>query len=269
MKSRIALTGILICSILLSCSSYRKVIENGKAKEISLEQALTRLSENEERINSVYVKRYNGTLKINDESIEFKGYIKAIKDSVFLMTFNSKSGFEGVRLLIEKDSVKMINRLEKYYLAIPYSEIAETELHIININFLFRILTCTWSGSEYDYKSIHIAYKGERKRNVISAVLEKAVMKYLINIVLNSDNTGISEFNMMDEGKGFAIKALYQFKENSIWKEGIECVLIRNANKIDITLDINEMVENELVTINFVAPERFKRIIDPKGIINF
>ena len=69
--------------------------------------------------------KMNGALNVEDEEIPFSGVLRMQRDSVVWISATAMMGMEAVRTCITNDSIVFINRLNKTYLAEPFSEVSE------------------------------------------------------------------------------------------------------------------------------------------------
>src|SRR5215204_182640 len=81
--------------------------------------------------NRIAFKTFNAKLGVDYKGIDGKGHdvnanIKMYKDSAIWVSVNAILGIEAMRLLITKDSVKLLNKLEKTYAARGISFLHET-----------------------------------------------------------------------------------------------------------------------------------------------
>lgn len=72
------------------------------------------------------------------------GYIRMKKDSIIWMTM-SKTNVEGVRIVVTKDSIMMLNRLDKVYYTFNYEQLQER----FNFAFDYDMLQSVITGNVY------------------------------------------------------------------------------------------------------------------------
>lgn len=70
--------------------------------------------------------KMTGEVIMDREAIPFSGTLRMRRDSVIWFSANAMMGMEAVRARITCDSVVVINRLEKTYLAEPIEELSES-----------------------------------------------------------------------------------------------------------------------------------------------
>lgn len=120
----------VILSIFTSCRSARK-ISTAIAKKDTINSANTARADsiafmqrtmNGLRSNHIDFQTFNGKLNIDYRDDEGKNYdvnatLRMYKDSAIWLSANAVLGIEAIRLLITKDSVKIIDKLNKNYTA--------------------------------------------------------------------------------------------------------------------------------------------------------
>ncbi len=99
----ILLTGLIFGG----CSPQRKALKSGVGE-----------------IRTLWVKKYD-LAYCGDVKVQGKIGIRYIKDSVLLVTMRNRSGMEGARIYLYRDSVFIYNRVKKTY----YAETVPLSLH--------------------------------------------------------------------------------------------------------------------------------------------
>lgn len=70
--------------------------------------------------------KISGKYKDDGQSFSFKGNIKARKDSIIWMSISPGLGLELGRVLLKTDSIHFLNRFEKVYYKVSYSDLSKT-----------------------------------------------------------------------------------------------------------------------------------------------
>ena len=112
----------IILITLASCSAKRKLVNANKLKKKPTPELLIRqLAANELHPEGIEAK---ASISYKDEYMSVSGSvtIKTRKDSLIWLSIR-KFGFEGARVQITKDSIHILNRLDKEYLVYPLSYI--------------------------------------------------------------------------------------------------------------------------------------------------
>jgi hypothetical protein len=115
---------LLLLSILFVISGCKpKEVTSGGSKEKTEKLVLKKMLENDFDFNwfSAKIKaNYQGV----SESMTVTLQVKIEKDKAIWVS-GQKFGLEGVRLLIEQDSIRVLNRLERTYMVTDFSYIAD------------------------------------------------------------------------------------------------------------------------------------------------
>ncbi|OQX76239.1 MAG: hypothetical protein B6D64_10250 [Bacteroidetes bacterium 4484_276] len=136
---------ILIVAGFSSCKSNRSLIK-APIKEEGPEYLFERLKENEFRFNTFSAK-FNVEYSMGKKMFEFKGQVRIVKDSLIWLTFGQDLGFEMARLLITRDSVKYLDRINKKYFIGDYKFVNE----FLKTSIDFGILQSIILGNDFEY----------------------------------------------------------------------------------------------------------------------
>jgi len=143
LNSKIVL-GILFVIIAFFNVSCKTVHELGvvKAKPISDGKLYRGLIDSSLNYNTFYVKKFSASFTVDGVKKNFKGSMKIQKDSLIWMSITAPvGGIEVARMLISKDSVKMIDRLKKKYFVDDFNFFREKLNVDLNFETLQSILT--------------------------------------------------------------------------------------------------------------------------------
>jgi hypothetical protein len=138
---------VLLLFLGTSCKTKQKAKHNGKcvldfknAKTLT-----TNLHNNEFRFDKVNAKMSVESL-IDSSSNSFTVTLRMRRDSVIWMSI-SKLGIEGARVLITKDSVKLINRISNKYFIGDYAYISK----MLNTELDYEMLQSLLVGSSVEF----------------------------------------------------------------------------------------------------------------------
>ena len=110
--------GALVVIMALFQFSCKTTHELGvlKAKPISDAKLYRGLIDSSLHYNTFYVKRFSANFAVDSVKKNFKGSLKIQKDSIIWISITAPvGGLEVARVMISKDSVKMIDRMKKTY----------------------------------------------------------------------------------------------------------------------------------------------------------
>ncbi len=136
---------ILIVAGFSSCKSNRSLIK-APIKEEGPEYLFERLKENEFQFNTFSAK-FNVEYSMGKKMFEFKGQVRIVKDSLIWLTFGQDLGFEMSRLLITRDSVKYLDRINKNYFIGDYKFVNE----FLKTSIDFGVLQSIILGNDFEY----------------------------------------------------------------------------------------------------------------------
>lgn len=137
--------GLLLTS---ACKTKQKIVlNNGKCLlDFKNSKTLTGLL----KANEFHFDRLNGKLSveanIDSSSNSFTVNLRMKKDSIIWMSI-SKMGIEGARVLITKDSVKLINRISNKYFKGDYAYISK----ILNTELDYEMLQSLLIGNSVEF----------------------------------------------------------------------------------------------------------------------
>ncbi len=80
---------------------------------------------NQEKIERVWIKKIRGVYTFENEDIKFNSNIRIIKDSIIIVSITLDFGIEAIRLYVKKDSLVVLNRLNKTWYKGPVIEFKE------------------------------------------------------------------------------------------------------------------------------------------------
>ena len=80
-----------------------------------------------EHIYSVWIKKYD-IVDCKEEKMIGKAGVRYIRDSVLLLTLRNRSGMEGARIYVYKDSIFVFNRIKKRWFAGSIPQVIKQEM---------------------------------------------------------------------------------------------------------------------------------------------
>jgi hypothetical protein len=177
--------------------------------------------------------------------------LRMYKDSMIWVSVTGLFGFEGLRAYITKDSVKLINKIDKIYTARSVSYIQEVtglpldltsmqELIIGNPVFLdsTNIVSYTKNGNAISLLSI-----GELFKNLVT--LNDGVMHHskLDDVDMNRNRTCDLSYDNYEDKKGVNFSSKRR-------------ITVSEKSKLDIKLDFKSYNFNETLSFPFAVPNK-------------
>nr|MBA3970889.1 DUF4292 domain-containing protein [Bacteroidota bacterium] len=139
---------IIACAMLSSCRSHKKIILNNGKCLLDFKNARTltsNLKTNEFKFDRLNAK-FSAETEIDSSSASFTVSLRMKKDSLIWMSI-SKLGIEGARVLISKDSVKLVNRLKNTFFIGDFAYISK----LVNTELDFEMLQSLLVGNSVEF----------------------------------------------------------------------------------------------------------------------
>lgn len=136
------LAGILF--LITSCHTHRKVL-NEPLKEQGPEYLFEQLKKNEFNYHCLSLK-FDASVTVDGEDNSFSGNLYIVRDSIIWLSIH-KFGLEAVRILMDNDTVRMMNRLSKTYFIGDFSVLNS----MFKTDFDFDILQAVLTGNDVRY----------------------------------------------------------------------------------------------------------------------
>ena len=167
-SKRLVFVSLLVLTSLFACKSRQKTVSTdfGRIKHISDKNLIDSLERNEFQFNVLSAKA--SVKVIDDKETSFKAHIRVKKDSAIWVSITPLLGIEMARVLITKDSVMFLNRIDKQYFVGTFD--------YINNKF----------GTDLDYQMLEAVIVGnsiefEKEEKEIIANIDKKKHAYYIS----------------------------------------------------------------------------------------
>ncbi len=167
-SKRLVFISLLVLTSLFACKSRQKTVSTdfGRIKHISDKNLIDSLERNEFQFNVLSAKA--SVKVIDDKETSFKAHIRVKKDSAIWVSITPLLGIEMARVLITKDSVMFLNRIDKQYFVGTFD--------YINNKF----------GTDLDYQMLEAVIVGnsiefEKEEKEIIANIDKKKHAYYIS----------------------------------------------------------------------------------------
>lgn len=123
-RSKLLVLVVIMIGILYvpACKSWKKVPEEkGDVEEVKKLKALVNESLSANFQYKWLSAKMMVEISMNDKKNRFKGNLRILKDSIVWISISPGFGFEVARVMVTKDSLKFINRLNQTYYLEEYS----------------------------------------------------------------------------------------------------------------------------------------------------
>lgn len=211
--------------------------------------------------NQISFKTFNAKVGVDYQGGDGKNYdvnanVRMYKDSAIWVSVNAILGIEAMRLLITKDSVKLLVKLDqKTYTARSIGYLQEITSLPLDLHTLQDLLI----GNPVYLDSNIIQYTtGNGVINFVS------IGQYFKNLVkLNQTDTTIlhsklDDINPMRSRTADLSYNEYETKKGSLFSKKRE-IVVSEKTRLDIKLDFKNYSFNEPVSFPFSVPKNYKR----------
>jgi len=196
---------------------------------------------------------YKGT---DGKGHSVKANIKMYKDSAIWLSVNATVlSIEGLRLLITKDSVKLLNKLEKTYAARGISFLQETTSLPLNLYSLQELIIgnpvyLDSNVVRYNHSNglITLLSVGQLFRNAVTFSDADATLVHskLIDVHTLRNRTADLTYGQYENANGILFSTKRQ-------------VIVSETGRLEVKLDFNNYVFNGEVSFPFRIPKNYSR----------
>ncbi len=208
--------------------------------------------------NHINYKTFSGKLNIDyidadDKKYNVNANLRMYKDSTIWISVNAIFGIEGLRALITKDSVKILDKQNKLYTARSIEYLQEVSSLPVDLSILQDLLI----GNAVFLDSNIVSYS--KSGNLISLLSIGKIFKNLVT--LNEDRlVQRIKLDDLDELRNRTGDLTYGDYEN---KRGVNFPTVRKISfaekkKLDIRLEFKQYNFNEELTFPFSIPKNYK-----------
>ena len=221
------------------------------------------MNETYEKLNANRIEFETFSAKINTdyEGSDGKKYnvtvfVRMKKDSIIWISVNGLLGIEGMRMLIDKDSVRTLNKLDKEYQTRSLDYLQEVAALPLDLRSMQELII----GNPVFLDSIIKSYSVNE--NVISMLSEGDWFRNLISFHNNDHLILYSKLDDVDVLRNRTCFLNYADYEN---KKGVNFSTTRNISvtektKLDVKLSFKQYEFNETLSFPFSIPKNYKRI---------
>lgn len=303
MIKKIYITLLFFIAILgYSCKTKKQAVVTTPIKEIDTKSPsylLEKMYQNETRFENISAK-FSAELNTGGNNTAFKTTLRIRKDSAIWMSISPALGIEVARVLITKDSVFFMNRINSTYFAGDFSYFS----NLLNTEVDYELLEALLVGNPIEKftpddfmvfqeknqmvlsthkkrlvkKTLHKQERAEKlekkdklekaerieskEKNIITKATPADTSIYVQTIWLNADNYKIEEYRYRDVNPD---KLLHIFYSNF---QNIDNNLIPHELKIilsgrqsaKLNISYSKITLNGEVTFPYTVPEKYEQI---------
>jgi hypothetical protein len=268
---RILLLLAIAALIIFSCRPTRK-IQTAIAKKDSVqvvddslkksaEDSVAVIREGLENIRKNTIKYTTFSAKLN---VDYRGTdgknnnlnasLRMYKDSAIWISITAILGIEGLRAYITNDSVKILNKQDKIYMARSVAYLQEVTALPLDLKSLQDILI----GNPVFFDSTVISYS--RSGNTISFLSIGDWFRNLltINEIGKIDNSKLDDVDLNRSRTCNLHYTDYENKKGVFFSTNRRITVTEKAN-LDIKLEVKSYDFNETLSFPFTVPKNYKR----------
>lgn len=268
MKKLIPLVAVVI--LLASCRSTRtisKAVSKRDTAAVKLPaatgvdtQQLIRATLQQVQANHIQYQTFSAKVGVDYEGTNGKGYgvnasVKMYRDSAIWVSANAILGIEAMRLLITKDSVKLLNKLEKVYVRRSISYLQELTSLPLDLYTLQDMII----GNPVYLDSNIVRYTtGNGVVNLLS------LGRFFKNLLTVSEknkailHSKLDDTNPMHSRTADLSYGDYESKKGPLFPTERQ-IVVSEKGRLEIKLDFKNYNFNEPVEFPFNVPKNYKR----------
>ncbi|MER3499514.1 MAG: DUF4292 domain-containing protein [Chitinophagaceae bacterium] len=191
----------------------------------------------------------------DDKKYNVNANLRMYKDSVIWVSVNAIFGIEGLRALITKDSIKILDKQNKLYTARSVEYLQEVTALPLNLSSLQDLLI----GNPFFLDSNFVSYS--KNGNTISLLSVGPYFKNLVTIDEINKLIERSKLDDVNELRSRTCDLTYSDYEN---KKGVNFattrkITVAEKKKLDIRLEFKQYNFNEELSFPFSVPKNYKR----------
>lgn len=271
MKNRKIFYALALIIIVASCRPAKKVqhIEQAISKKdtsvrVTQKKTVDSFAIVKNIISNLSQKRidfttFNAKVKIDYEgkenSDQATAYIRIRKDSIIWISLTGALGIEGMRVLISKDSVRLMNKLEK---KVEYRSIAYLQ-QLAEIPFDFYALQDLIVGNPVFIDSNIVSYKSTNHELLV--LMTGNIFKHLITLSTNDFTVLHSKLDDIDSARNRTADITYgKYESTGTFNFSTSRkITVAEKSKLDINLDFKSYNFNKPQDYPFNIPKNYKR----------
>lgn len=210
--------------------------------------------------NSIEFETFSAKINTDYQGSDGKKYdvnvfIRMKKDSIIWVSVNGALGIEGMRLLIDKDSVYILNKLDKEYQVRSITYLQEVAGLSLDLHTVQQLVI----GNPVFLDSNVVSYSTDG--STVSLLSDGQWFKQLISmnnndhLVLNSKLDDINEFRSLT---CFLTYSDYK-TDHGVTFATNRTISVTEKTQLDIKLNFKQYTFNETLSYPFSVPKNYKR----------
>ena len=253
-----------------SCRSTRKIQSAISTKKDSVETKTTS-DPRQDSINFIhdtYNKLFANRIefetfsaKINTDyqgsdgkKYDVNAFVRMRKDSVIWISINGALGIEGMRILIDRDSVRILNKLDKEYQVRALAYLQEVAALPLDLRTVQELIV----GNPVSLDTNIVSYSTDGP--TVSLLSEGQWFRHLISMNNNDHLVLHSKLDDADVLRNRTCFLNYSDYENKgVYFSTNRTISVTEKTKLDVKLNFKQYGFNETLTYPFSVPKNYKR----------
>ena len=269
---RIILVLTIAVCLMASCRSTRKIqtaitkkdstqgaittpVSSGEDTAAIIGEAITRLNAGIIHYTTLSAKinvDYQGT---DGKKYDVNANLRMYKDSAIWISITAIFGIEGMRAYITKDSVKILNKQDKIYMARSVAYLQEVTALPLDLHLLQQILI----GNPVFLDSNIVSYS--RAETTISLLSAGDFFKNLLTLNEQGriENSKLDDVDVNRSRTCNLSYTDYENKKGGVLFSSKRRITVAEKSNLDIKLDFKSYDFNETLSFPFTIPKNYKR----------
>ena len=261
---------VLIAAVAASCRSTKKIgvalakkdtVQTLSAPSSAHADSLALIQRTLEGLRSRYIDFNSFTAKINvdykdatNKNQNLNANVRMIKDSAIWISATGFMGIEGMRALITRDSVKILNKLEKVYTARSMAYLQEVTDMPLDLHTMQNLLL----GNPIFFDS---ATSYARSSGTLTLLSVGTWFKHLLALNEGEFTISRSKIDDVDPTSNRTADITYSDyqEKNGVRFATKRQIILSEAKKLSVKMDYRQYAFNEEVSFPFNVPKNYKR----------
>jgi len=263
------ITGALLVS---SCRSTRKIQTAISTKKDTVEvvkhttdphaDSIRFIKDNYSQLlaNRIEFETFSAKVNTDYEGGDGKKYdvnvfIRMKKDSLIWISVNGALGIEGMRVLIDKDSVRILNKLDKEYQVRSLEYLTEVAALPLDLHTVQQLII----GNPVFLDSNIVSYSLEESR--VSLLSEGHWFRHLISMNNNDHlvlHSKLDDVDILRNRTCFLTYTDYETGKGAKFSTN-RTISVTEKNKLDVKLNFKQYAFNETLSYPFSVPKNYKK----------
>ncbi len=265
---------VLFVFIICSCRPQKQIIKE-PIKEKGAAYLFEQLKKNEFDFSNINVK-FSANVTFNKNNNSFNGNLRIKKDSIIWISVTPALGIEAMRLMINIDSAKFINRLNSTYYIGDFKYFNR----LIKTDLDYDILQSILIGNDFStYETLeNNVFKAsiDGKNYLLSTVGRGKIKKYLKSkddsskvivqdIWIDSESYKITKIRIKDPKANQKLEAFFsdfQMVDSMLYPTKIIYNISNEKTKMEIQLENIRITRNALIEFPFNISSKYSKALE-------